>query len=149
MKRSEFIVASAQQQKAIACFTAFSSQRHLVLLTGAAGTGKTVVALQVANNLVQELEVDAEPGKGPLLVATADYSFEKNPLLNFLDVNTSSAKTKLHDTLKQITGDYGVSESEEMLKDLCRALTQQWKGRPIVVLIDEIIKPEMMLNSLA
>ena len=77
MKRSEFIVASAQQQKAIACFTAFSSQRHLVLLTGAAGTGKTVVALQVANNLVQELEVDAEPRKGPLLVVFADYSFER------------------------------------------------------------------------
>ena len=53
---------SAQQQKAITSFTTSSSLRHLVL-AGPAGTGKTVVALQVANNLVRELEGIAEPGK--------------------------------------------------------------------------------------
>merc|ERR1711873_110720 len=86
LKRSEYIVASAQQQKAIASFTASSSQKHLVL-TGPAGTGKTVVALQVANNLVRELENNSEPGKGPVLVVTEDYVFEENPLLKHLDAN--------------------------------------------------------------
>ena len=38
------------------------------MLTGPAGTGKTLVALQVANNLVHELEADTEPGKGPVLL---------------------------------------------------------------------------------
>ena len=51
--QSEFVVASPQQQRVIASFTASSSQRHLVL-TGAAGTGKTLVALQVANNLIRD-----------------------------------------------------------------------------------------------
>merc|ERR1711873_197556 len=86
LKRSEYIVASAQQQKAIASSTASSSQRHLVL-TGPAGTGKTVVALQVANNLVRELEDNAEPCKGPVLVVTAEGSYQDNPLLKHLDAN--------------------------------------------------------------
>merc|ERR1712130_569786 len=50
MMQNEFVVASPQQQEAIASFTASSSQRCF-LLTGAAGTGKTLVASQVANNL--------------------------------------------------------------------------------------------------
>jgi len=58
MLENEFVVASPQQQQAIASFTASSSQRHLVL-TGAAGTGKTLVALQVANKLIQALEATA------------------------------------------------------------------------------------------
>ena len=120
LKRSEYIVASAQQQKAIARFTASSSQRHLVL-TGPAGTGKTVVALQVANNLVRELEDNAEPGKGPVLVVTTDYVREKeDPLLKHLDANTSSAKTKIFDTWEKIKKVYGASKSkeDEQLKEI-------------------------------
>merc|ERR1712032_1724437 len=64
MMQNEFVVASPQQQQAITSFTASSSKRHLVL-TGAAGTGKTLVALQVANNLIQALEATAEPGEEP------------------------------------------------------------------------------------
>ena len=90
LKRSEYIVASAQQQKAIASFTASSSQRHLVL-TGPAGTGKTVVALQVANNLVRELEDNAEPGKGPVLVVTTQSREKEDPLSKDLNANTSGA----------------------------------------------------------
>ena len=109
--------------KGIACFTAFSSQRHLVL-TGAEGTGKMVVALQVATILVSELEADDKPGKGPVPGDTAAVFKKKNPLLNYyLDANTSGTKTKLHDTLKKIKGDHCVSESEEMLKYLCVVLT--------------------------
>ena len=63
MMQSEFVVASPQQQQAIASFTASSSLTCLVL-TGAAGTGKTLVALQVVNNLIRSLEATAEQGKG-------------------------------------------------------------------------------------
>jgi len=148
LKRSEYIVASAQQQKAIDSFSTSSSQRHLVL-TGPAGTGKTVVALQVANNLVRELEDNAEPGEGPVLVVTTEEQQKKNPLLEHLDANTSSAKTKIFDTWEKIKEDHGVSDSASELKDLSVTLMQKWKSRPIIILIDEIISPEEMLNSLA
>ena len=49
MKQKEFMVASPQQQQVIASFTASSTKKHLVL-EGPAGTGKTLVAKQVANN---------------------------------------------------------------------------------------------------
>merc|ERR1719432_549030 len=89
MMQSEFVVASPQQQQAIASFTVSSSQR-LVVLTGAAGTGKTLVASQMANNLIQSLEATAEPGKGPVLLLTAEWFFnKKDPLLKHLDANTT------------------------------------------------------------
>ena len=46
LMQKEFVVASPQQQKVIASFTSSSNTRHLVL-EGSAGTGKTLVALQV------------------------------------------------------------------------------------------------------
>ena len=149
LKRSEYIVASAQQQKAIASFTASSSQRHLVL-TGPAGTGKTVVALQVANNLVRELEDNAEPGKGPVLVVTTQSREKEDPLSKNLDANTSGAKTKIFGSWRKIKKDHGVSESEEeeQLKDLAVTLAQQHNGRPVIILMDEIIDT-YMLNSLS
>merc|ERR1719507_1310559 len=52
VEQNEFVVASPQQQQVIASFTASSTKRHLVL-EGPAGTGKTLVALQVANNLLE------------------------------------------------------------------------------------------------
>ena len=52
MIHNEFVVASPQQQQVIASFTVSSSKRLLVL-TGAAGTGKTLVAIQVATNLIE------------------------------------------------------------------------------------------------
>merc|ERR1719237_659338 len=86
MKQSEFVVASPQQQQAIASFNVSSSQR-LVVLTGAAGTGKTLVALQMANNLIQSLEVTAEPGKGPVLLLTVEDMEKEDPLPKHLDAN--------------------------------------------------------------
>merc|ERR1711963_389570 len=150
LKRSEYIVASAQQQKAIASFSAFSSQRHLVL-TGPAGTGKTVVALQVANNLVRELENNAEPGKGPVLVVTTEMFSKDVPLLKHLDANTPSAKTKIFDTWKKIKKDHGVSDSkkEEELKEISALMAQNYKEQPIIILIDETFYPDKMLKSLA
>jgi hypothetical protein len=47
--------------------------------------------------------------------------------------------------------EYGVSESElEMqLLHLTEALAKRWEGRQIVILMDEILFPDDMLNSLA
>merc|ERR1719341_2477666 len=81
MMQSEFVVASPQQQQAIASFTASSSHKVQVL-TGAAGTGKTLVALQVANNLIQSLEATSEPGKGPVLLVTAEGVFTETLFRN-------------------------------------------------------------------
>ena len=53
------------------------------------------MASQVANNLVRELEDNAEPGKGPVLVVTTEEEEEENPFFNHLDARTSSAKTKV------------------------------------------------------
>merc|ERR1712130_220640 len=115
MKQNEFVVASPQQQQAIDSFTASSSQ-SCFLMTGAAGTGKTLVASQVVNNLIQSLEAIAEPGKGPVLLVTAEWVFNKeDPLLKHLDANTSQAKTKIFNVWRKILKEYGVSESEEKM----------------------------------
>ena len=47
--------------------------------------------------------------------------------------------------------DHGVSESEDKteLKDLSLVLTENYKARPIVILMDEIIRPNNILYSLA
>ena len=61
IKQKEFVVASPQQQEVIASFTASSTQKHLIL-EGPAGTGKTLVALQVAFNLIESDENTSEAG---------------------------------------------------------------------------------------
>ena len=50
--QNDFVMASPKQQQVIASFTASSTKRHLVL-EGPAGTGKTLVAKQVAPNLLE------------------------------------------------------------------------------------------------
>jgi len=127
MMQSEFVVASPQQQQAIASFTASSSQRCFVL-TGAAGTGKTLVASKVANNLIQSLEATAEPGKGPVLLVTAELAIKDDPLLKHLDANTSQAKTKIYDGWNNILKEYGVSGSQRKMQllHLTEALTKRW-----------------------
>ena len=69
-KIKEFVVASPEQQQVIDGFTASSTKTHLVL-EGPAGTGKTLVALQVANNLIESFNATSEEDKGPVLVVTA------------------------------------------------------------------------------
>ena len=149
MMQSEFVVASPQQQQAIASFTATSTKRHPVL-TGAAGTGKTLVALQVSNNLIQAVEATAEPVKGPVLLVTAEEMGKDSPLLKYLDAKTTKAKTKIFDTWEKIMKEYGVSESgqEMQLLHLTEALAKRWEGQQIVILADEITNPKT-LNSLA
>merc|ERR1719367_1279038 len=86
--QNEFVVASYQQQKAIATFTASSTKRHLVL-EGPAGTGKTLVAKQVTNNLIQSAtDTSEEAGNEPLLVVTALGRSEDAPIMKYLDAST-------------------------------------------------------------
>ena len=79
-------------------------------------------------------------------------AFEGSPLLKHLDANTSSAKTKIFDTWKKIKRDHGVSvsvlEGEEELKEISVLMAQNYNDRPVVIIIDEIVSPDKMLNSL-
>ena len=65
--QKEFIMASPQQQQVIANFTFSSTKRHLVL-EGPAGTGKTLVALQVAKNQMQSAKAITEEGGNEALL---------------------------------------------------------------------------------
>ena len=86
MKQKEFVVASPQQQQA--SFTASSTKRHLVL-EGPAGTGKTLVALQVANSLIgSATDTCGESVNVPLLVVTVQYRGEADPIMKYLDART-------------------------------------------------------------
>ena len=150
--QNEFVVASPQQQQVIADFTVNSSRRHLVL-TGAAGTGKTMTAMQVVNNLIRSLEAIAQPGEGPvLLVTTESFPSREDPLLRHLDANTMTATTKILNSWMEIMTEYGVidpnQEPDQLLFQLTKALAKRWEGRSIVVMLDEITN-DKQLNRLA
>ena len=146
----EYIVASPQQKEAIASFNSSRPQRHLVL-TGAAGTGKTLVAVQVANNLIGDLEAGSEPGKEPILLVTTQFERKEAPISKYLDANTANSKNKRSNTWENILKEYGVlkSEAEVQLGELCRAVSHKWGGRAVVLLMDEIFSPNKVLASLA
>merc|ERR1719341_1205833 len=85
IEQNEFVVASPKQQQVIASFTASSTKRHLVL-EGPAGTGKTLVAKQVANNLLESAtDTSGEAGNEPLLVVTAHSQEGDDPIMKYLD----------------------------------------------------------------
>merc|ERR1712080_674672 len=97
---------------------------------------ETLVASQVANNLIQSLEATAEPGKGAVLLVTAEtLSNKEDPLLKHLDAKTSQAKTKIFDDWREIKNEYGISGSEKemQLLHLTEALAKRWEGRQIVI----------------
>ena len=141
MLQKEFVIASPQQQ-VIANFTSSTSQRHLVL-EGPAGTGKTLVALQVANKLMQPISDTSENASSsePLLVVTTELKKEDDPIMKYLDTATGSREKKIFkrwaDILKEFEIDtyrgYGVQ-----LLHLAEALAKKWGGREIVMLLDEI-----------
>ena len=147
MMQKEFVVASPQQQKVISSFTASLTMSHLVL-EGPAGTGKTLMALQVANSIMESLTnaCDEEADNEPLLVVTADFVGRDNPLMKYLDTSTGMRANKVFNCWTDILIEYGVNDSklDSKLLHLTKALAKTWKGRPIVMLVDEICNKELL-----
>ena len=118
--QKEFVVASPQQQQVIASFAASPTKRHLVL-EGPAGTGKTLVAMQVAKNL---LGVSENSDIEPQLVVTSWFpSFDVTnwspcfgwpqndspPLMEYLDTIMGRRVTKICKSWKEVLQEVGVS----------------------------------------
>ena len=158
MKQKEFVVASPQQQQVIANFTASSTKRHLVL-EGPAGTGKTLMALQMANNLLESAtDTCEEAGNEPVLVVTAVEQRVDDPIMKYLDASTgvrankifkgwNSILTEFRDNLLPKGGwaSFG-AHAKGMLVLLADAAAKRWDGRQIVMLVDEIIDKDMLRN---
>ena len=153
MMQREFVVASPQQQQVIANFTASSTKRHLVL-EGPAGTGKTLVALQVANNLIESAtdtcgEAGNEPicqsngwedfmgefgnllkyANEPLLVVTAHMTLVDigdHPIMKYLDASTGTKANKILKGWENLLRVFEVSTSIYMeLLHLAEALAKR------------------------
>ena len=66
------------------------------MLEGPAGTGKTLVAMQVANNLLESIRATtAEGGNEPLLIVTAPFQHENDPIMKYLDTTTGGGANKI------------------------------------------------------
>ena len=144
LMQKEFVVASPQQQQIIANFTTASPiQRHLVL-EGPAGTGKTLVALQVANNLVNGGTF--EEVNEPLLVVTADQCSLDEPIMKHLDANAGEGTRKITKGWNDVIEEFELSQSANSTKllELCEGLSKKWEGRQIVLLVDEIFNKAML-----
>ena len=90
LMQKEFMIASSEQQQVIANFTASSTKRHLVL-EGPAGTGKTLIALQVVNNLLQSSKHNFDGAQiDPILVVTSQLLWKDDPLMKYVKAGTKS-----------------------------------------------------------
>ena len=88
------------------------------MLGGPAGTGKSLVALQVANNLMEQTREEkcSHPSLGcncPLLVVTTHGESEKDPIMKYLDASTETHVNKLfrgfddlRDAVKNVLADF-------------------------------------------
>ena len=142
MLQKEFVIASPQEQQVIANFTSSTSQRHLVL-EGPAGTGKTLVALQVANKLRQTRHPSkkASSNNEPLLVVTTELKKEDDPIMKYLDDANGSKENKIFKKWRNILEEFEISTDRAygvQLLHLAEALAKKWEGREIVMLLDEI-----------
>ena len=124
-----------------------SIKRHLVL-DGPAGTGKTLTASQVANNLLESATETEEAGKEPLLVVSTQYQNENDPIMKYLNASTGTEANKIVKSWPDMIKEFGVANSEpDMgLVNLTEALSKRWEGRQIVVLLDEILDDQMLLK---
>ena len=136
MLKKEFVIASLQQQEVIASFTASPTKRHLVL-EGPAGTGKTLVALQVVNNLIGYTGTTL---KEPLLVVTTQFRKEHDPIMQYLNTGSGKKNNKIFMNWMDITRDscHSTSVYDTRLIPVAEAVAKKWEGREIVMLVDEI-----------
>jgi len=69
--------------------------------------------------------------------------------MKYLDASTGSRANKIFKGWDDLTNEFGVSRSdfEKKLLHLAEALAKKWKGRQIVMLVDEIFKKDL-LNTL-
>ena len=153
IQQREFIQASPHQQQVIASFTSSSIQKHLVL-KGQAGAGKTLVALQVAKNLIESITCE-EQCKEPVLVVTSQLVNSDEPLMRFLDYSTRAIanRYKWVMTWEELKTEFGCSSEptegkrsqsdDETLLRLSDALTKVWEGQQIVLVVDEIFDKDL------
>ena len=139
MLKKEFVVASPQQQEVISLFTTSSTKRHL-LLEGPAGTGKTLVALQVANIINEKaLENWNKTDKQPLLVLTACEQKREDPIMQYLVDRAKSTASAICVSWNDMIDEFGEwSLCDENLLHLVEELAKKWEGRKITMLVDEI-----------
>ena len=112
----------------------------------ATGTGKTLVALQVANNLMESAtDTCGDAGNEPLLVITTARQEEDDPIMKYLDASTGTRTNKTFKSWCNLKKEYGVSGSLDMeLLTLTEALSKKCQGRQIVMLLDEITNKSML-----
>ena len=111
------------------------------MLEGPAGTGKTLVAVQVANNLMESAKGSSEKTvHKPLLVVTADAASENFPIMKFLSASTGGGVNKIFQGWEEMKDGFGVSSGlrSKQILELCEGLTGKFEGRQIVLLLDEI-----------
>ena len=143
--KKEFIVASPQQQQVISSFTASSTKRHLVL-EGPAGTGKTLVALQVANNLVESSKGEGEVDE-PVLVVTAYRQTGEEFIMKYLDSSAGARAIKYFKGWDDIREEFGVPEwGHKQLLLMAKAFAERWKRKEIVMLVDEILDKHVLIK---
>ena len=147
--QKEFMIASPRQQQVIKSFTTSSTKRHLVL-EGPAGTDKTLVALQVANNLMESIRTTtAEGGNEPLLIVTAPFQHKNYPIMKYLDASTGGGANKILKRWGYFKKEFRVSGSKQdtELPQLCEAVTNRADGRQIVLVVDEIYGKDYLSKS--
>ena len=140
----EFVIASPEQMQALSRFNTTSYERNL-LLEGPAGTGKTLVALGVANSLIEALSSTCTEGNEPVLVVTAGFNpLSKDcPIMKHLDSSTTKAGTKIFMDWQELVREYlqrGIFSQSEDLPLLAGAIANIWQGREIVFVVDELIE---------
>ena len=114
------------------------------MLEGPAGTGKTLVALQVANSLIESASDSCEmEGEEPLLVVTVHKQEGSDPIMKYLDASTKARTNKLFKGWNDLLDKFGVSNRSDLF-DLAEALATRLEGRHIVLLVDEIQDKEVL-----
>ena len=115
-------------------------------MEGPAGTGKTLVALQVANNLVESSKGEGEVDE-PVLVVTAYRQTGEEFIMKCLDSSAGARAIKYFNGWDDIREEFGVPEwGHRQLLLMAEAFAERWKGKEIVMLVDEILDQHVLIK---